>query len=185
MREYVNGLLLNFYNELTGGLVGTPIVPNTLQFINGKLNAYMRYLKLALQLPEIDFVSINMDITNNYDMILNINGLEGLPKCYKVILTEEQFGCDRYKATEVETGHIVGYVDEEPNSHDIALITRDNRRGSRYYPLPVVVVEVNNLQKIGGYWIEFENQGRETCLYCDNSLVKKGRYSICEECDKR
>lgn len=42
---------------------------------------------------------------------------------------------------------------------------------------------------VDGYWAEFENQDRETCLFCDGELevVTKDevKYKVCKECDRR
>lgn len=76
-----------------------------------------------------------------------------------------------------EDGRVFSILDEIGRQEEIIL----NGLGvsKHYFGLSEVV---------GGFWVEPENQNRETCLFCDAELKKiihkETTYCVCGECDK-
>lgn len=196
MREYVESLLRDGFQEILSCYVGCPVTERQLAEVNWALRSYVGRLDGAGELPHGH--RIEAVASFDYGLLdIRVLGLDDLMECLKVSLIEEPI-TNRpkvYGARIVDTNQVMGYCSEGPNEYGIAMVDFDSHMFSRHRPIPVVVAETVRFgnQMFEGYWVEEDNQSRETCFFCDSELKRMGKsvggawfdYKICEECDKR
>lgn len=223
MREYVRALIYDAFQDIINNHIGTAVDQHFEPRINCLLAQHVYFLESQDLLPRGHRVRAEASFDEYLRAGLHIHGLEDIHPCVRVQVVERiQFSSPipqrRYSVHREDDNQLLGYCDEIDEAYNIAMLTHDRGGAARARPIPMYVVAVTPgvnpcqeieidgeildsfgsiaqccNQMIQGYWVEADNQNRETCLFCDGELKEIVElesnggvaYKVCEECDKR